>query len=79
MFEGNTFKHIVTDIDVASRCKVTRSLRAKKANLVVLVLGAICKKGGVFKYLKMFQGDKSDATKLLKKHNADTQTIAAKY
>ena len=53
----------------------------KKANLVVLVLGAICKKGGVFKYTKIFQGDngsefKNDVTKLLKKYNAEMKTIA---
>ena len=53
----------------------------KKSNLVILLLGAICKKGGVFKYPKIFQGDdgpefKSDVTKLLKKHNAEIKTIA---
>ena len=53
-FEGNTYKHILTGIDVASRCKVARPLRTKKSSKVAFVLEAICKKGGVFKYPKAF-------------------------
>ena len=76
--------YLVSDVDVASRCKVAGSLTTNKENLLVLVLGAICKNGGVSKYPMIFQGDngsefKSDVTKLLKKHNADIQTIATKY
>ena len=52
VFEGNTYKYILTGADVASRYKVTRSLRTKKASGVSFVLEAIYKKGGVFKYPK---------------------------
>ena len=57
LFEENTFKYILTDADVASRYKVTRALRTKKASEVAFVLKAIYKKGGVFKYPKVFQYD----------------------
>ena len=57
IFEGNTYKYILTGVDVASRYKVTRALRTKKANEVAFVLEAIYKKGGVFKYPRVFQCD----------------------
>ena len=41
VFEGNTYKYILTDVDVASRYKVTRALRTKKASEVSFVLEAI--------------------------------------
>ena len=50
LFEGNTYKYILTGIDVASRYKVARPLRTKKSSEVAFVLEAIYKKGGVFKY-----------------------------
>ena len=31
VFEGNTYKYILTGVDVASRCKVARTLRTKKS------------------------------------------------
>ena len=31
VFEGNTCKYILTGVDVASRCKVARTLRTKKS------------------------------------------------
>ena len=70
LFEGNTYKYILTDIDVASRYKVARPLRTKKSSKVAFVLEAICKKGGLFKYPKAFQCDngsefKKEVTKLL--------------
>ena len=76
VFEGSTYKYILTDVDVASRYKVARALRSKKASEVSFVLEAIYKKGDVFKYPKVFQCDngsdfKSDVTKLLEKHNVD--------
>ena len=45
---------------------------------------AICKKGGVFKYPKVFQCDngsafKSDVTKLLEKHDVDIRRTKTKY
>ena len=57
LFEGNTYKYILTGIDVASRYKVARPLRTKKSNEVAFVLEAIYENGGVFKYRKMFQCD----------------------
>ena len=57
LFEGNTYKYILTGINVASRYKVARPLRTKKSTKVAYVLEAIYKKGGVFKYPKTFQCD----------------------
>ena len=56
-FEGNTYKYILTGVDVASKYKVARPLRTKKLSKVAFVLEAIFKKGGVFKYPKVFQCD----------------------
>ena len=76
LFEGNTYKYVLTVIDVASRYKVTRLLKTKKSSEVVFVLEAIYKKGDVFKYLKVFQCNNAfefqrEVTKLLEKHNVD--------
>ena len=58
VFEGNTYKYILTGIDVATRYKVARPLRTKKSSEVAFVLEAIYKKGGVFKYhVLVFQCD----------------------
>ena len=56
-FEGNMYKYILTGIDVASRHKVARPLKIKKSREVAFVLEAIYKKGGMFKYPKVFQCD----------------------
>ena len=82
--EGNTYKYILTGIDVASRYKVARPLRTKKSSEVAFVLEAIYKKGGVFKYPKTFQCDngsefKNEVTKLLEKHNVDIRRATTKY
>ena len=82
VFEGNTYKFILTGVDVASRYKVPRPLRTKKSSKVAFVLEAIYKKGGVFKYPKVFQCDngsefKKKLTKLLEKHNADIRRATA--
>ena len=82
LFEGNTYKYILTGIDVASRYKVP--LRIKKSSEVAFVLEAIYKKGGVFKYPKTFQCDngsefKNEVTKLLEKHNVDIRRATTKY
>ena len=37
VFEGNTYKYILTGVDVASRYKVTRALRTKKSSEVASV------------------------------------------
>ena len=44
LFKGNTYKYIVTGIDVASRYKVARPLRTKKSSEVAFVLELIYKK-----------------------------------
>ena len=84
VFEGNTYKYILTGVDVASRHKVARPLRTKKSSELGFVLEAIYKKGGVFKYPKVFQCDngsefKNKETKLLEKHNADIRRATIKY
>ena len=84
IFEGNTYKYILTGIDVASRHKVARPLRTKKSSEVAFVLEAIYKKSGVLKYPKAFQYDngsefKSKVTKLLEKYNIEVQRAATKY
>ena len=84
VFEGSTYKYILTGIDVASRYKVARPLRTKKSSEVAVVLEAICKKGGVFKCPKVFQSDNrpefiNEVTKLLEKRNVDVQRATTKY
>ena len=70
IFEGNAYKYILRRIDVASRYKVAIALKTKKSREVAFVLQAIYKKGGVFKFPKVFQCDngsefKNEVTKLL--------------
>ena len=84
VFEKNTYKYILTGVDVTSRYKEVRTLKAKKASEVALALEEIYKKGGVFKSLKLFQCDnrsefKSNVTKLLEKHNVDIPRRTTKY
>ena len=84
LFEGNTYKYILTGIDVASRYKVARPFRTKKSSKVAFVLEAIYKKGGVFKYPKRFQCDngsefKNEVTKLLEKHSTEIRRATTKY
>ena len=84
VFEGITYKYILTGIDVASRYKVARPLRTKKSSEVVFVLEAIYKKGSVFKYPRVFQCDngpefKNEVTKLLEKLNVDIRRETMKY
>ena len=83
-FEGNTYKYILTGVDFASRYKVSRALRIKKSNEVAFVLEAVYKKGGVFKYPKVFSCDngsefKNEVTELFEKHNVDIRRATAKY
>ena len=71
VFEGNTYKCVLTGIDVASRYRVARALKTKKSSEDAFVLKAI-QKGGLFKYPKVFQCDhgsefKNEVTKLLEK------------
>ena len=81
---GNEYKYILTDVDVASSYKVARALRNKKAADVAFALEAIYKKGGDFKYPKIFQIDngsefKSKKTKLLEAQNVDIKRATTKY
>ena len=78
LFEGNTYKYVLTGVDVGSRYSVTRPLRTKKASefAFAFVLEEIYKKGDMLKYPKAFQCDngsefKNEVTKLLEKHNVD--------
>ena len=78
LFEGSTYKYILTGIDVAW------PLRTKKSNEVAFALEAIHKKGGVFKHPKTFQCDngsefKYEVIKLLKKHNVEIWKATTKY
>ena len=80
---GTEYKYILTGTDVASRYKVARALRNKKADEVAFVL-AFYKKGGDFKYRKIFQCDngsefKSKVTKLLESHSVEIKRATAKY
>ena len=65
LFEGNTYKYILTGIDVASRHKVARPLRTKTSNEVAFVLKGIYKKGGVIQTQRCFSAimDQSLKTK----------------
>ena len=79
VFKGNTYKYILTGVDVASRYKVSRPVRTKRLSEVAFVLQAIYKRGGVFK----FQCDngsefKNEVTKLLEKHNTDIGRVTTK-
>ena len=83
VFEGNTYKFVLTDIDVASTYKVASPLRTKKSSKSAFLLEAVYKKGGVFKYPKIFQCDngsefKNEMTKLLEKRNVDVRRATTK-
>ena len=76
VFEGNTYKYILTGIDLASRYTVARALRTKKSSKATFVLESVYKEGGVFKYPKVCQCDnepefKNEGANLLEKHNVD--------
>ena len=84
LFKGNTYKYILTGIDVASRYKDTRPLRTKKSSEVAFTLEAIYKKGGAFKYPEAFQIDngsefENQMTKFLEKHNFEVRRATIKY
>ena len=86
IFEESTYLqvhgYILIGVDVASRYKVARPLRTKKASEVAFVSEAIYNRGGMFKYSKVFQCDngpefKRDVTKLHEKHNVDEASHTA--
>ena len=57
IFEGNTYKYILTSIDVASTYKFARLLKTKKPTELAFVLEAVYKKSGVIKYPREIQCD----------------------
>ena len=80
-FEGNTR---LTGVDFASRYKASRALRIKKSSEVAFALEAVYKKGGVFKYPKVFSCDngsefKNEVTELFEKHNVDIRRATGKH
>lgn len=80
---GNTYKYILTGIDVASRYKVERPLRTKKSADVAEMVKDIFK-AGPLRYPKVFQyyyGSefKSDVTKLLGKKVVQINRATNKY
>ena len=84
LFEGNTYKYILTGIDVVSRYKVAKPIKIKGSSEVAFVLEAIYKRGGVFRYPKAFQCDngsefKNEVAKLLEKHTVDVRRATTKY
>ena len=64
LLEGNTYKYILTGIDVASRYKIARPLRTKKSSEVAFVLEAMYKKCSAFTYPKTFQCDNGSELKM---------------
>ena len=84
VFEGNTYKYILTSINVASRYKFARSLKNKKPTKLAFVLEVVYKKSGVLKYPRVIQCDngsefKDEVTKLLQKHNVAIRRATTKY
>ena len=90
VFEGNTYRYLLTSIDVALRYKVAKPLMIKKSSEVAFALGAILKKGGNFKFsnlkilnFKFIYDDggefKGEVTKLLGKHDVDIQRVTSNY
>ena len=76
VFQGKSYKYILTGVDVALRYKVARAPKTKKSSEVAFVSEKIYKKGGNLEYPEVFQCDnggefKGEVAKLLEKHNAD--------
>ena len=74
---GNKYKYILSGIDVASRFKVTRPLRAKQAKDMAEMIADIYKVSSLT-YPKIFQCDngsnfKAEVTKMLEKHEVRIQ------
>ena len=84
VFEGITYRYLLTGIAVASRYKVGKPLMTKKSSEFAFILESICKKGGNFKYSEVFQcgngGEfKGEVTTLLEKHNVVIRRATTKY
>ena len=82
---GSKYKYILAGIDLASRYKIARPLRTKKASDVAFLLKNIYEKKEIpLTYPKVFQCDngsefKSDVTKLLEEHNVEINRETTKY
>ena len=85
IFQGSTYKYILTGVDVASRFKVAKPLRTKKASDVAFLLKNIYEsKANPLKWPEVFQCDKgsefrADVTKLLEVHNVKINSVVTKY
>ena len=80
---GNKYKYILSGIDVTSRYKVARPLRAKQATDIATMIADIYKVGPLT-YLMIFQCDsvseyKGEGTKLLQKHEVTIRRVMTKY
>ena len=85
VFEGKTYKYLLSGVDFASRYRVAKPFMTKKSSEVAFVLGAIDKKrGGTFRYSKDLQivnGSefKGELTKSFEKQNVKIRRATTKY
>ena len=80
---GNKYKYILSGIDVASRYKVARPMRTKRAKDVADIIADIYKVG-LLSYPKIFRCDngskfKAEVTKILEKHDVKIRRVTMKY
>ena len=80
---GNTYKYILSGINVASRYKVARPMRTKQAKDVAEMISDIYKVGPLT-WPKVFQCDngsefKAEVTKMLEKHDVKIRRATTKY
>ena len=80
---GNKYKYILSGIDVASRYKVARPLRTKRAKDVAEMISDIYKVGPLT-WPKVFQCDngsefKAEVNKMLEKHDVKIRRATTKY
>ena len=84
-FQGSVYKYILTGVDVASRYKVAKPLRSKKASDVAFFLKNIYEsKSNPLKWPEVFQCDngsefKGEVTKLLESHDVKINRVTTKY
>ena len=82
---GSEYKYILSGVDVASRYKIARPLRTKKASDVAFLLNTIYGNDRIpLTYPKIFQVDngsefKGEVTKLLEKNNVKINRTTTKY
>ena len=82
---GSKYKYILSGIDVASRYKIARPLRTKKASDVAFLLKNIYENKQIpLTYPTIFQCDngsefKADVNKLLEKHGVEIRRTTTKY